>query len=68
MDSYKNVGFKEIQGSDVSYAMHLPYVNQVLNSWSVCNEHIPKDRRDLVKALLEHGLQLQMKDLIQKRG
>ena len=43
----------------VSYGMHLPFVKQILNSWSVCNRIIPKHWIDLVKGVLEPGPQLQ---------
>ena len=48
--------FKEVI---VSYVMFSPFVKQMLNSWSVCNNIIPKDWIELAKGLLDPGPQQQ---------
>ena len=41
--------------------MHLPFVKQMLNSWSCCNRITPKDWLDIVTAVLEAESLLQWK-------
>ena len=43
----------------VSYGMHLPFVKEMLNLWSVCNRIIPEDWIELDKGVLDSGPELQ---------
>ena len=47
---------KYIKQVAVSYAMHLPYVRELLKSWVSINKVIPHDRLQLVLAVLDRGL------------
>ena len=57
--------FKE---ATVLNGTHTPFVKQILNSWSTCNNIIPRNCRDMFKTVLVPGPQLQWTIWLKEEG